>query len=361
MCYYHPDISLNRQPISLELQKRAIRDAASELALSNLVFAGKEPLLNVQRLQELCSFAATLPNRHFQIGLVTNGRHVLKNIKVLEALVDGGVLNFVDVSIDSANRQQHDEIRGRSGTFELAVDALRRLSTDGRIRISSSSVLRADNSAGILALIQQYSQTWKNYFVTPIQPPIFSPSPPLKWELIHDFLTSLRSQLIGSRVSVEVMISVVGIYLHDAIQAGWLKIDQIHEDESGQIYAPVTAGNSRILLHIQLLPETAHRIARITYAGDYLPNSHFLQAARPEQFAIGNLNDTRLVELYRRSIQDDGVLAKLYSSRDNHDCRSQPCWSTCFGGISATEHSMVAGIPLHRRPHLCYKLNPDGA
>ncbi len=110
---------------------------------------------------------------------------------------------------------------------------------------------------------------------------------------------------------------------------------------------------------MQVLPETGWRIGCITYTGAYLPNTHFVQDPYPERFAVGYVQEEPLPVLYRRALADSDVLGSMLRSRDNHACRRRPCWSCCFGGLAAAEHSFVGGAPLDRQPTLCLKSDTD--
>lgn len=124
MCYYNPAISLGRNPVEESLLRQAISQAATELSLRVLAFAGKEPFLNAPRLFSLAKHAGSVPSRTFAIGIVSNGRHISRYRQNLEELVSLRSLDYIDISIDSADAAEHDRLRGIDGTHKLAVDAV---------------------------------------------------------------------------------------------------------------------------------------------------------------------------------------------------------------------------------------------
>ena len=358
MCYYHPDISTKQVPIAEEALTNAIQSAHESLHLQNLVFAGKEPLLGVDRLLRLVRFAGSLSNRSFAIGLVTNGRGITRNWCKLDALVQDGLLDFMDISIDSGFAKQHDAIRGREGTFDLAFDALTRCTAQWPdVRVGVTSVLRHDNLDGILEIFRCATPYTNKFFVTPIQPPPFSDTPPLPWSCISAALRTLLHHLETEwqGAKLEVMVSLLGIYVWDAHTDGFFDWDELQEDSQGQVFIERQVGGNTFALHMQVLPETACRVVRITHTGAYLPNTHFVQDRHPDRFAVGNIAEESLTVLYARSLADDGILARMYQSRFNHSCQTRPCWAACFGGLTAAEHSLVSGLSLHRQPRLCLK------
>lgn len=362
MCYYHPGIDTKQRPALEPALAAAIESAHTSLFLGNLVFAGKEPLLGVDRLVRLVRFAEMLPDRGFSIGVVTNGRNILRNWDKLDPLAHDKLLTFLDISIDSGFPGQHDTLRGRAGTFDLAFAALARCASSWPgVRVGLTSVLRQDNADGILELIRRAAVHTRKFFITPIQPPPFTDTPPLAWGQVRDFLQALRHTLTTEwrEAGLEVMVSLLGLYAWDASRDGMLDWGALQEDAQGQVFVEQEVGNNVLALHLQVIPETAYRVARITHTGAYLPNTHFVQTPYPEQFAVGNVTDESLPVLYQRALADDGLLAAMYRSRSNHTCRARPCWSACFGGLAAAEHCIVSSRPLKQQPHLCIKTDYD--
>lgn len=236
MCYYHPDISLRRTPVAEEALQAAIAAAYTELGMTTLVFAGKEPLQNASRLSRLARFAGELAGRDISTGLVTNGRGIAKHWSELAALAHNGSLTFLDISIDSGIAAQHDAIRGVPGTFEKAFAALERCVGEWpQVRVGTASVLREDNAEGIRELLRRAVPFNRHFFVTPVQPPPFTATPALRWTHIRDFLRALlhllETDLCGA--GLEVMISLLGLYLWDAEAEGFFQWDELREDTQG--------------------------------------------------------------------------------------------------------------------------------
>ena len=105
--------------------------------------------------------------------------------------------------------------------------------------------------------------------------------------------------------------------------------------------------------------ENAIKLARITYTGDYLAQSHFLQTPDPGKMAVGNVDRESIRELYRRSKLPGSIFHQLVLARQSHDCIRQSCWQTCFGGWSVAEQSLLDGTPLDRKSRLCRKGQSD--
>ena len=362
MCYYHPSIRITDREVLLDSLTRAIEDAWKMLGMKTLVIAGKEPFLNPRRLFELLEFSGGLRGRDFGTAVVTNGRHIERHLDRVAKTAEQGWLDSLDISIDSGFSEQHDAIRGLAGTHALAVSALRRVILElPSVRVSVSSVLRADNSAGILELIRSQSDLVRRFWVFPIQPPPFSPTAPLTPTFIVSFLRDLANFLAGELRDAELVVTVPiqGLYLAEVADAGLMHWHGLREDGLGNCVSSLSVGKSLLNLQCCVLPEHAIKLARITYTGDYLAQAHFLQTPDPRTMAIGNVDRESIRELYRRSKLPGSIFHQLVLARQSHDCVRQNCWQTCFGGWSVAEQSLLDGTPLNRRSRLCRKTQSD--
>jgi MoaA/NifB/PqqE/SkfB family radical SAM enzyme len=362
MCYYHPDIPLQEKEVPFAPLALAVEEAGRLLGLKTLVLAGKEPFLNPRRLFALIESAGRLPGRDFEVGAVTNGRHVERHWDKLVEVANKGCLDFIDISIDSGFPEQHDSIRGIPGTHDLAVTALRRIIEHlPEVRASVCSILRADNPGGILELIRRQSDVVRRFWIFPIQPPPFSPLLPLNPAFITGFFQDVLTLLSGKLrdTSLQITAPLQGIYLSEAVGAGLFGWQDLREHAPGACHAIVRAGSSTVLFQCCVLPEQAWKLARITYTGDYLAHLHFLQTPDPHRMAVGNIRNEAIRDLYRKSKAPGSVFHRLCEVRASHECRSWMCWQHCFGGWSVAEQSLLDGTPLNRKPRLCTKRETD--
>jgi MoaA/NifB/PqqE/SkfB family radical SAM enzyme len=362
MCYYHPDIPLRRRETPFESLASAIEEAGRLLDLKTLVVAGKEPFLNPRRLFAILEDAGGRGSRGYLVGLITNGRHIHRHWDQIEQAARSGWVDFLDVSIDSGFPEQHDAIRGVSGTYDLASAAVRAVAANLRtVRTSICSILRSDNPAGILELLRRQSDVIQRFWIFPVQPPPFSAMPPLAGRFVSSFLRSLLTLLSGELRDreMQIMVPLQGLYLSEAVDEGLFDWCDLREDEVGACYAAIPAGRSTLFIQCSVLPEQAWKLARITYAGDYLAQLHFLQSPDPSHHAIGNIAEEPIRELYRRSKAQGGVLHRLCMARQTHECRQWTCWGHCFGGWSVAEQSLLDGTSVHKKPRLCTKSGAD--
>lgn len=357
MCYYHPTATSQRPRADLERFKLAVVQAASDLNLGTLAFAGKEPLVDAPRLAALAEAANSIHDRQFSIGLVTNGTLVERNWATLDGLVRSGAIDFIDVSIDSPHAAQHDEIRGVAGAHAAANQALSRMLAEWpELRIGTTSVLRNDNVGAIAELVETADPRLRNFFVFPFQPPVFEESdPPPDWATIEACMDAVETVLNGARRdgALDVSVSLLGLHVADAVASGKISLDALDEDENGQIYFRRPMGGNTLTIFLQVLPETGRHGLRILSDGTVLPGTHYLQAPRPERFAVGNIAGESILDIQRRAGAAESAIDRLWASRPDHVCRDRPCWPVCFGGMAVSDNNIIAGKPLTLPPDLC--------
>lgn len=363
MCYYHPAISLTQGPVDEAVLRRAISQARDELSLRVLAFAGKEPFLNAPRLFSLLRYAGEESSRDFSIGVVTNGRHIARHAASIAELVRSHSLDYIDVSIDSADPAEHDLLRGIAGTHKLATDAILWLNRElPEINVTVASVLRSDNSKGILKLIELLGWSNRRFQIQPIQPPPSSPFRPLNAAEVVSFLEDLISQLGSSLrdAKIEVSVELMGIYLLEVARQGIFAWKDIQEDENHVLYVERSIGGNLLIITCEVFPLQAWRLARIRYDGAYLAHMHFLQSPHPNDFAVGFLQTEPITELFDKAINSESHFSKILQSRVSHDCKTRPCWRNCFGGWNGAENSFLEkGRKLSDKPRLCTKQEPD--
>jgi MoaA/NifB/PqqE/SkfB family radical SAM enzyme len=361
MCYYHPDIKVNVRQMSEPRLFEAIGTAFSELDLRDLIVVGKEPFLNPQRLFAILDFAAGVKTQGARVGLVTNGRNVALHTRDLQVRSEAGSLDFMDFSIDSGYEVEHDAIRGVPGTFAKAFSALSACAESlASTRVGVTSVIRQKNQAGLIELLRRgYAASIRNFCFVPIQPPPFTITPAVQAIDLVSFFAEvwriLENELAGA--GLEVLASLNGLTLLECVQRGFLKWEDLEEDEFGQIYATRQIAGNTLIFNFAVIPDYGHRLARITHKGDYLAHAHFLQTPDPSAFAAGNIESEAIEVLHHRAKQE--YFLQIIQSRKHHACSDKPCWGNCFGGWTIAEHSLLNGQTLIEKPRLCGKTASD--
>ncbi len=368
MCYRADRTRASRadEYVSIERVISEIREA-EKCGLTNLTISGTEPFLYLdddaestrlatQRTYDIIEGLGPRP-RSFRLGLVSNGLDIHRHWDWLEGQSRRGHLDYIDLSIDSSDPLVHDRIRGRKGAGAAVLTALREANRQlESVRVSSSSVLRPDNAAGLLRLIEEQAPFNQRFFITPIQPTSTAKGVrPVKTEIVVQFARDLFVLLGCSSLmqrGIEVTFLVTGLYIHDLIQAGFLTWDEVSDDLS----VTREVGGNTLRFQLAVLPEYGLSLGLLEFTGNYLPHAHALLLPHESrgEWVVGNIADTSLLELHARGVR--GLIQRLIAARDAHDCHVQPCWSTCFGGLAFNAEDVVLQrAPLTSRPTACVR------
>ncbi len=133
-----------RQLLALSQCQQVIR-AGQELGVSVINFVGGEPLLR----EDLPDIIRSVDNDVSSTVLFTNGSNLAARAKELQqAGLDG-----IYISLDSANRDEHDRFRGREGLFDQAVDGILAAKSGGLSTGISCTITPESFRAGELARI----------------------------------------------------------------------------------------------------------------------------------------------------------------------------------------------------------------
>ncbi|GAB4540831.1 MAG: radical SAM protein [Thermodesulfovibrionia bacterium] len=110
----------NLQVIPVELFKKVIEEAIP-LGIVGVKLTGGEPLLHPHIDEILC----IIKERGLRLTIETNG--LLCTSKLVKKIKEACENPFVSVSLDGANAQTHEWIRGVKGSFKSAIDGIRML------------------------------------------------------------------------------------------------------------------------------------------------------------------------------------------------------------------------------------------
>lgn len=117
-CYINAGPNRRREDeLSLNETKVFIDDLA-EMKIPLLMFSGGEPLVR----KDFWKLAVYARSQRLKLALSTNGTLITKRIakKIKDAEIE-----YVGISLDGANQETHDAIRGQPGSFNRSVRALR--------------------------------------------------------------------------------------------------------------------------------------------------------------------------------------------------------------------------------------------
>jgi MoaA/NifB/PqqE/SkfB family radical SAM enzyme len=122
----HCDYWRTKQPelavISLERQEEIIREFAELSPAGKLVICGGEPMLDVNTYFRVCKIAHEC---RLTVLSVVNGTMITSEAAATRVVREGP--DEISISLDGPNPEIHDRLRGRKGSFDIAVNALRLL------------------------------------------------------------------------------------------------------------------------------------------------------------------------------------------------------------------------------------------
>jgi len=135
------------EPLPNELStQEAMRllDYLEYIKVFNISLSGGEPLMRTD-IFDIIDYAS---QKKFYIDLLTNGALITE--KVLNRLEESNIFN-VQVSIDGIE-ENHDRFRGKKGTYERAINAIKLLK-DSKYNVSISSTVTKQNMTEIPQII----------------------------------------------------------------------------------------------------------------------------------------------------------------------------------------------------------------
>jgi radical SAM protein with 4Fe4S-binding SPASM domain len=136
-------------PQGVELSRSEKLHVLDELAANDvplLTFSGGEPLL----ADDFWLLLGQAHERGFHVSVATNG--TMLSTEVVDRLARTGA-DYVEVSIDSTEAAQHDDVRGRPGSWQKALEGLKHLVQDGRMQTGLACTLTARNCGALEDMI----------------------------------------------------------------------------------------------------------------------------------------------------------------------------------------------------------------
>jgi len=109
--------NLPRQELSTSEAMKVV-DQIADFGVTSLAFSGGEPLMR----KDFFEVARHAVESELYVSLATNG--TLLNKERVRLLKKIG-LNYVEVSLDGANSKTHDAFRGKSGSFDQALNGMK--------------------------------------------------------------------------------------------------------------------------------------------------------------------------------------------------------------------------------------------
>lgn len=129
------------------------------LGVSNITFTGGEPLLN----KDITRFIASVPEEMAVTQVFTNAAAL--SSRMITDLKSAGLYGL-QISLDSADPYEHDQMRGSRGAFKAVEDGVREARENGLLVGISTYATRGRIEKGYLPEIAKLVQSWGAHEIT---------------------------------------------------------------------------------------------------------------------------------------------------------------------------------------------------
>lgn len=147
--------SINRVILSYEELYRLIEILVATLGVRKIRFTGGEPLIRKEILKFFEMVSALKSRYDFEIGITTNGTHLLDK---LEYLYQFGI-GLLNISLDSLDRQKFIAITGKDKLAEVILSIQKAIETGFKAVKVNTVVIKGFNNDELISLIEYF----KNY------------------------------------------------------------------------------------------------------------------------------------------------------------------------------------------------------
>ena len=276
-----------------------------------------------------------------KFGGVTNGLRIPEFTDDLERIQ----LDYLDISIDG-DRHDHDQIRGQGRYDQVLSNLKTALQRHLAKRIIVATTLTRFNDDSIICMIHHMIELGVQWFdIGPLMA-VKMQNYQLRESDLVEFLESLSASLEPLRVGHPVTLLVelcayCAAFLPSLIDCGWLKPDQIRQDQYGHLYQTIAVNaDIKIVLRPELIPEYWRHALRITADGFVIGGCEPLTQANYSHFAVGNIQTESIERLYRRALEPNSPFHQSTLAYDHSICRNKPCFTHCLGGDALLAYSV---------------------
>lgn len=188
-----------------------LTDKLAEYGTLAISLAGGEPMMR----EDLLDVIRIVSRKHFPI-MITNGWYVNKENAL--ALWEAG-LQEISISIDYADPEKHDAMRGHTGAFKRAIEALQILHESrhsNKNRVHMISVLMDDNIEDIERLLRLSKQIGVTYMVN-----------------LYSYQRGKKSERLPKRPVSDILLKLKKAYPHFVSLTSYLEQMDISSQQNG--------------------------------------------------------------------------------------------------------------------------------
>ena len=313
--------------MDLEQKLRFIDEMADEY-IPFLALAGGEPLMGrhfwevLQRCQE----------RHIHVTVASNG--TLLTPETCRKLRDRGV-KYVEISVDSATAEKHDEFRGIPGAWQRTVDGIRNVVATPGMRAGLAACVSKFNVNEVDAMIQMAvdlgCSTFVHFNYIPVGRGVQND--------VHDLDPDQR-ELVLEKLSRWLQTGQIGI-MSTAPQFG--RSCYMHADLDGRMalgHAGSAPGSKiRVLAKYIGGCGSARCYCSVQPNGDVTPCVYI-----PHRI-IGNLKEKSMREIWQNNVYFETLTVRDNLKDHCHICDYRPVCGGCRARADAYTGDILAGDP----------------
>jgi radical SAM protein with 4Fe4S-binding SPASM domain len=322
-------------------EKFDVVDQAVEADCVYFTFSGKEPLMS----KDFFKVVEYAKNKNFFLRLVTNGTLLTKNVAKKLSQFN---FDMVCVSIDSANKETHEKMRGK-GTFYKAIRGIKNCIKE-KIPVAITSTLTKLNYMEINEIVDLAKRLGASYVTLMDFLPVgrgsenknLELSPEIKYEVLKKFI---KRSMEEKNIELFIKSSITSCILRDMLES--------ENSNFGTIFGIGTLIESKQELHIH---SSGCKVGTVGVSID--PNGDI----RPCYFLnipIGNIKKDRIIDVWKNS----EILKSLRTREDLKGncgtCKDKYICGGCrtralayFNDLKAPDPGCIKNVELWNKFHL---------
>lgn len=330
-CYSNSDTHQAVDELTTNEAKTLIDDL-STYGVPVILFSGGEPILR-NDLFELIEYARS---KRIKTVLSTNGTPI--DLNIARKIVSAGV-DYVGVSLDSADERVHDEFRGVSGAWRKTIQAIRLLKSLGqktglRITLAEPTI---DGLDAIFDLLERESidRVCFYHLVPTGRGAAQVMVPPMRVRQAIETILTRTHQIIAAERKIEVLT----VDNHCDGPFIYLKLKQAGDPRAGEVYEMLKWNSGAAA-------SGGVGIACVDWSGNVHPDQFRMD------ISLGQVRQKHFSEIW--SDPDEPILKKLRNCREHITgrCRSCRFFDLCGAGLRARAKNLT-GNPWASDP-ACY-------
>lgn len=329
-CFYGND-ELYGEELTADEWKTVIEQLL-DIGVRHFHIAGREPFINNKVIEILKHLKKIKESQEIIYGVITNGILVKDYLNELSDLR----LDYLDFSVDGTEKS-HEWIRGEK-TFKKTIDSLKNaVEKNVASTIYVSSVAHKRNYSDLPRMLEYLHKLGvRNFFVQPMLPvgraknlKEYVLTPDEYDKMIGLYVSTIKKLDKDAPLNVEILVYPTMfpfLYAKNSI------VKESADKYANQGSASILIGRSKLFFDFHSLCLAHWRTCQITADGYYIGCFMMLTSKDYQKYAIGNVRDKSIKELWNESLQKDSLMWKIMKSYDKTSCRNCKYFRFCHSG-----------------------------